>query len=55
MNEAFDDMEKFRTWNDASAYLKELFIKNKVDLYNKRIVLFIDILNDHFKEKEKGK
>lgn len=55
MSEAFDEMEKFRTWEEASGYLKELFIKNKVDLYNKRIVLFIDILNDHFKEKEKGK
>jgi hypothetical protein len=55
MHEAFDDLEKFSTWSDASGYLKELFIKNKVDLYNKRIVLFIDILNDHFKDKEKGK
>jgi hypothetical protein len=55
MYEAFDELEKLKTWQDASGFLKELFKKNKVDLYNKRIVLFIDILNDHFIEREKGK
>jgi hypothetical protein len=55
MDDTFDELEKFKTWQSASDYLKELFRKNKVDLYNKRIVLFIDILNDHFIEREKGK
>lgn len=55
MEDTFSELEKFKTWDEASEFLKELFKKNKVSLYNKRVVLFIDILNEHFIEKEKGK
>ncbi|MBI5402784.1 MAG: hypothetical protein HY959_05255 [Ignavibacteriae bacterium] len=55
MYEAFEELEKFSTWNDASEYLKEIFIKNKVDLYSKQVVLFTDLLNDHFLLTEKGR
>lgn len=55
MYEAFEELEKFRTWNEASEYLKEIYLKNKVDLYNKQVVLFTDLLNDHFLFTEKGK
>jgi hypothetical protein len=55
MYEAFDELEKFSTWQDASDFLKEIFLKNKVDLYNKYIVLFVDLLNDYFLKIEKGK
>lgn len=55
MYEAFDELENFNTWQDASGFLKEIFLKNKVDLYNKYIVLFVDLLSDHFSNIEKGK
>jgi hypothetical protein len=55
MHEAFDDLEKIGSWQVASGYLKDIFIKNKVDLYNKRVVLFTDILHDHFLQIEKGR
>ncbi|MCX6164024.1 MAG: hypothetical protein NTU73_04055 [Ignavibacteriae bacterium] len=55
MYEAFDELEKFNTWQDASGFLKEIFLKNKVDLYNKNTVLFVDLLNDYFIKIEKGK
>lgn len=50
----FDELDNFDNWNDASEYLKEIFSKNRVSLYNKYTVLFIDILNDHFNKTEKG-
>lgn len=55
MHEALDELENFKTWQEASDYLKEIFLKNKVDLYNKQVVLFIDLLNDHFLLTEKSK
>lgn len=55
MYEAFGDLENFETWQEASDYLKGIFMKNKVDLYNKYTVLFVDLLNDHFSKIEKGK
>lgn len=55
MYEAFGELENFETWQEASDYLKEIFLKNKVDLYNKYTVLFVDLLNDHFSKIEKGK
>lgn len=54
MFEVIEELEKFRTWQDASEYLKGIFVKNKVDLYNKYTVLFIDLLNEHFILLEKG-
>jgi len=55
MQDAFDELERMDTWSEASEYLKEIFMKNKVDLYNKQVVLFIDLLQDHFLLTEKGK
>jgi hypothetical protein len=55
MYEAFEDLERIGTWQGASDYLKDIFLNNKVDLYNKRVVLFIDILHDHFLQIEKGR
>lgn len=55
MYEAFGELESFVTWQEASDYLKEIFLKNKVDLYNKYTVLFVDLLNDHFSKIGKGK
>jgi hypothetical protein len=55
MYDALEELGSFKTWQSASDYLKEIFIKNKINLYNKHIVLFIDILSEHFSEIEKGK
>jgi len=55
MEEALKKLGSFGTWQDASEYLKEIFVKNKVDLYNKQVVLFVDLLNDHFLLTGKGK
>jgi len=55
MEETLEKLGSFDTWNDASEYLKEIFVKNKVDLYNKQVVLFVDLLNDHFLLTGKGK
>jgi hypothetical protein len=54
MYEAFDELESFNSWQDASEYLKELFAKNKVRLYNKYTVLFVDVLSDYYSKIEKG-
>ncbi|MFA5404267.1 MAG: hypothetical protein WC358_04980 [Ignavibacteria bacterium] len=55
MHEAFEELETFENWQDASGFLKEIFLKNKVDLYNKYTVLFVDLLSDYFTNNEKGK
>lgn len=54
MFSAFEDLEKLKTWDEAVAYLKDLFKKNRVDRYNKYVVLFIDLLNDYYTNIEKG-
>lgn len=54
MYDCFDELEKFTSWQNASGYLKEIFLKNKVSLYNKYSVLFVDLLSEHFSNKERG-
>ncbi|MBL7129449.1 MAG: hypothetical protein ISS16_10775, partial [Ignavibacteria bacterium] len=51
----FDKLERFDSWQDAIDFLKKIFTKNKVDFYHKDVVLFVDMLNDYFKEKERSK
>ena len=51
----FDKLERFDSWQDAIDFLKKIFTKNKVDFYHKDVVLFVDMLNDYFTEKEKRK
>lgn len=55
MHEAFNTLEGFDSWNNASEFLKELFSKNNVRLYSKYTVLFVDLLSDYFSKIEKGK
>ena len=52
MSGSFEELEKIASWEPAMEYLKELFKKNKVDIYNKHVVLFVDLLEDYFKNKE---
>lgn len=49
---SFEKLSSYRSWIEASGYLKELFLINDVDIYNKDIIKFVNILNDHFKKLE---
>lgn len=49
---SFDKLRAYKTWDEASAHLKDLFKINNVDLYNKDVVSFVNILNDYYKNKE---
>lgn len=48
---SFDKLNHYRTWLEASDHLKEIFRNNEVDLYNKDVIAFIDILNDYYQTK----
>ncbi len=49
---SFSKLSNFKAWPEASKHLKEIFKTNKVDLYNKDIISFVNILNDYFKSRE---
>lgn len=46
----FETIEKIKTWRDASQYLKEIFLKNKIDLYDKDVLNFVNKLNKYFQD-----
>ena len=49
---SLDTMSNFSNWSDASGHLKDIFKLNNVDLFNKYVVLFVNTLNDYYKNKE---
>lgn len=49
---SFNKLSNYKTWFEASNHLKEVFLSNRVDIYNKDVVKFVNILNDYFKSKE---
>ena len=49
---SFSKMSNYKTWFEASNHLKEVFKINQVDLYNKDIISFVNILNDYYKNRE---
>jgi hypothetical protein len=49
---SFNKLENLKTWKDASKYLKEIFKVNEVEIYNKSVVNFVNVLNEYFKNKE---
>lgn len=51
MQDALLEIEKLRNWRDATEYLKEIFITNKVNIGDKTVILFVDILNDYFEKR----
>ncbi|HMS32875.1 MAG TPA: hypothetical protein PKC91_02205 [Ignavibacteria bacterium] len=51
-DKSFNKLSNYKTWFEASKHLKEIFIINQVDLYNKDIISFVNILNDYFKKRE---
>jgi len=53
MKASFKELNGFKTWDEAIQHLKKLILTNKVDIYHKKIVFFVDMLNEHFIKKEK--
>lgn len=49
---SFSKLSNYKTWFEASNHLKEIFRNNKVDLYSKDIISFVNILNDYYKNRE---
>lgn len=52
MQRSFDKLENCKNWKEATKHLKEVFSNNNVDIYNKDVVLFVNILNEYFKRME---
>jgi len=48
MYSCFNTLKTFTNWLDASDYLKEYFTKNKISIYDKSVVLFVDILSEYY-------
>jgi len=53
MRNSFRELAKAGSWKDASNHIKNLFNEQKVNIYNKQVVKFIDALQEHFNSKEK--
>jgi len=45
------EVEKLRSWREATEYLKEIFINNKVNIGDKSVIMFVDVLNDYFEKR----
>lgn len=45
-------LSSLKNWKEASKHLKEIFKNNRVDIYNKEVVNFVNVLNEYFKHKE---
>jgi len=45
------EIENLRNWRDATEYLKEIFINNKVSIGDKSVITFVDVLNDYFERR----
>lgn len=53
MHESFRNLKEFTAWKEASEYIKEYFYNHNVDIYNKSVLLFVDVLNDYFNQQGK--
>jgi len=45
------EIEKLKTWREATEFLKEIFINNKVTISEKNVIMFVDVLNDYFEKR----
>lgn len=52
MFDTFDELEKMETWDEATEHLKMLFMKNNVDMYDSKVILFVNVLEGYFNNKE---
>ena len=46
-----NEISEIKNWEAAAGYLKNIFIENKVDIYHKDVVLFVDVINEYFNKK----
>ncbi|MDZ4713557.1 MAG: hypothetical protein SGI89_14705 [bacterium] len=51
-DKSFGKLSNYKTWFEASNHLKEIFKINSVEIYNKDVISFVDILNDYYRNKE---
>lgn len=49
---SYEKLSSYKTWFEASNHLKEIFLSNEVDIYNKEVVKFVNTLNEYFKKQE---
>ncbi|MCE1164226.1 MAG: hypothetical protein LWX07_02355 [Bacteroidetes bacterium] len=52
MMESLLEIEKLPNWRETTGYLKKVFLDNRVNYYDKSVILFVDILSDYFEKKE---
>lgn len=52
MEKSFNKMNHYKTWFETSNHLKEIFNNNRVDIYNKDVVYFVDTLSEYYKGRE---
>lgn len=45
---SFEKLNNYKTWFEAFNHLKEIFKNNKVDIYHKDVIRYVDALNEHF-------
>ena len=53
MHESFRTLKEFDNWKEASDYIKDLFYEKDVDIDDKTVLLFVDVLNDYYNQLEK--
>lgn len=51
-DKSFTKLNHYKTWSEASNHMKDIFKINKVDLYSKEVISFINILNEFFQNRE---
>lgn len=52
MFDFLEEVSKLMNWREVTEHLKELFLKNKVNYFDKTVILFVDVLNDYFIKRE---
>ena len=50
---SFKKLAGYKTWNEASVHLIEIFRNNRVDIYNKTVLSFTNELEEYYKRTEK--
>jgi len=55
MRSSFRALSKMKSWKDATKHIKNLFNDNKVNIYSKTTVMYTDVMQEYFINKEKEK
>lgn len=51
MQDALLEIEQLKNWREATEYLKAVFLENNVNISDKTVILFVDVLNDYFEKR----